>query len=200
MPRRPAQAAFNNLYSSTARALSGHVDRLTRGDLDTQEWREKSHRTLEQKHARAAYLGRKRGGDFSDFNDADVEFGISVAADEAEFLADFAAEIEAGDYTDAEGNLDAERVKRRVSLYCFRLLGTANEAFTLTSEYDALFDWLLGAAERHCRDCPRLASNSPHRLDDLETMPGMNQTECMSGCNCRVKRRSDGIEGFRRPA
>lgn len=49
-----------------------------------------------------------------------------------------------------------------------------------------LIEWRLGAAERHCLDCPLIAANGPYTRDTLPTWPRSGGTQCRSRCLCSL--------------
>jgi hypothetical protein len=83
-------------------------------------------------------------------------------------------------------------------MYADRLLGTASETFVLSLDDDALIHWRLGAPEKSCSDCPRLARNGPYTKASLPTTPSAGATQCLTNCNCRLA--SGGVDCFRRVA
>lgn len=125
---------------------------------------------------------------------------IEAEADrQAAYVAGYRQALESGDprYTDANGDIDPERMKNRNGLYGKTLRGLANLAFAFFSPKGSRFTWNLGTNEDHCFECPELAAvwvDVP--LSTFTTWPGFGDTPCRMNCDCEVTR-SDGIRGFR---
>lgn len=152
-------------------------------------------RLLEDLHVGAIWRGRILGGDRSRIDFPDRYFARQILEEQITYFEDFLAKIDAGFYTRPDGSLSYDAIQNRLRYYIERARGSANDAFLAASGNAEEWDWLLGPAE-HCDDCLIFASLSPLRTDQLWTTPGGCQTACKSKCKCRLKRRSDGKDGF----
>lgn len=151
---------------------------------------------LQDGHVGAWRAGRHLAGDLAPNSPLDVLAGQAIMDEEAFWLQRFVADLEAERYVDADGRLRVELVQQRLALYVSKLRGTANQAFVEHARPDEVFEWRLGAVERHCDDCPRLAAMSPWARDELFTYPSQGGTPCLGNCKCILVRASDGMRAF----
>ncbi len=189
------QVALSQLQVQTTRALDSLAHAFGAGGLTPGEFGDRMAVQLEDAHAQAAMLGRHRAGDMAPLEADDVTFASAVVDAESEYLDAFVRDLECGKYTAENGLPDIARISARAALYAGRLRGTANETFTLASDEDLTFTWVLGGDEEHCEACPDLAQGSPYRAEELPTIPGANATPCLWNCRCSLVR-SDGRTGF----
>lgn len=196
MPRKPTQSDWNRFARGAGRRTKRLVQKYADEKLTAQEFREQFRDLLADRHGRAGYLGRLRGGADWEFDDDDREFGQVIADAEDEFLEAFAMDLDLGRYRTPKGDPDVAAINRRAQMYVKKLRATSNEAFTGTAATDDHIHWIMAAAE-HCEDCKRMARNSPYAPEDLHIYPGSGETACLTNCKCRLKRDSDHVEGFR---
>lgn len=198
--RRPAQHELLRVVRGTEKRIDSLVLRYATGKMTAKEFTAGMETLLENRHARAATLGRNRAGDYLPQTIDDrlyarlVMEGFPGDAGQSHYLQGFLSDLYAGRYTDEEGNPKVNQIRQRSQSYTGRLTGTANELFVLASVLHS-FDWKMGGAE-HCEDCPRLTANSPYTWDRLPTVPRANSTQCKYNCRCYLVR-SDGVTGFR---
>lgn len=195
MAKRPSQVDLEKVAEKARRSNTELAGYLASGQVDADRFGERFEKILVNRHSQAATLGRKRGGDMHADETADREFGEAVVEEERPYIANFVQAIRDGKYTGEDGGIDAEAVTKRMDLYVGKLQSSANEAMTLASDPDLLIHWVLGAAERHCSQCPSLAQNGPYRAGDLNIYPGDGTQECSLGCKCSLKR-EDGLASF----
>lgn len=188
-PRRISQHRMNRLVQVTRSQIRRVTDRLIRGKITPEEWGERMHAILEERHTRAVVLGRMRAGDHTPREADDEKFGKLVADEQLQYLGRFERSIRDGELSDAQ-------IRARAQMYANRLCGTANEVFVLASVTSATFEWMLGGSENHCDDCPELAEAGPYTESTLPTVPRAGETECRMNCLCWLQR-TDGVEGFR---
>jgi len=189
-----SQASLERVVSGTRTQINKIVLDYSTGKLSARRFEESMTQLLEDRHARAAVLGRQLAGDSRARNVADDAFARIVLKQEKEYLRNFTNDLLQGRYTDEEGNPKVSVIQQRALSYTGKLVGTANEAFAAGSQGFS-FDWVMGGAEEHCEDCPRLAANSPYAWDALPTVPRANATQCKFHCRCYLKR-NDGLDGF----
>jgi hypothetical protein len=68
-----------------------------------------------------------------------------------------------------------------------RARGISAQASVDALDLETEITWVLGGTEKHCSDCPRLASISPYFKDDLFTTPGACDTPCLGNCKCHLE-------------
>lgn len=191
---RSAQDELDEAFQQTRNTLQALARAAADGWLNPERFADLFIQSLEEAHTRAVVIGRQHAGDDAAEEDDDRRFAQAIVDDETAFLARFVRDLQDGRYDDRYGNPDIEAVEHRAGLYASRMVGTANEAFVLTSEPGG-WVWVLGAADS-CARCPELAAGSPYEVPPA--VPGANQTPCLQNCRCRL-RRVDGREGFRLP-
>lgn len=195
----PTNKDFARVAHSSLRNMGKLAQRLAQGDLSPDEWGDAFHALLADGHTQSWLLGANRGGrDVTGLNELASRFGQQAADTEGEWLQGFINDLDNGRYLDDEGNLKISAVNNRSRLYVGKFRATANQSFLDSSGFDESFDWVMTALE-HCGDCPRLAALSPYRADELFTVPGQGDTECLGNCRCILVRLSDGIRGFANP-
>jgi hypothetical protein len=199
MQAKPTNKDFARVANSAVRDLAKLAVRLRDGDLSPDEWGDAFQTALVNGHADSWLLGARRGGrDFEGIEELARRFGQHAADQEAEWLQNFINDLEDGRYLDDEGNLRTSAVNARSRLYVGKMRGTANQSFLDAGGLNQEYDWLMTGLE-HCGDCPRLAALSPYRAEELFTVPGQGDTECLGNCTCILVRLSDGVRGFANP-
>ena len=130
--------------------------------------------------------------------------GGRVAQAESQYARKFANELAlmaANVYDQAAEQYRAEAIRLRARSYMGRARGTATDGWTSASLPSDLVDWVLGANEDHCPQCPYMADSGPWLLSGntnqfdyrpLFIRPGENMTVCKFGCQCKLVRHSDG--------
>lgn len=191
---RPSDYTFRRTVQPIRAELYDLIDSLAAGKIDYSKFESEAMRLLTHGHAQGAYLGRKRAGDFSPFENDDRRFAELVMDRERSFLRRFIDDVRNLRYDDGAGGLDVVPIRARMSLYTHKFRGTANETFVLASPVDLEFAWEM-LADEHCNDCPRYAAGGPYKWYELPTYPAAGATQCLTNCKC-VLVRSDGIIGF----
>lgn len=199
----PQQADYQAMVARRKRQIVRVCNRLGAGELSPAQWADAFHAILVQGHADAWMLGRQRAGDLSPRSSLDDLAGSAIADGESEHLNDFLAKLEDpaiaardGGLYDLEGNLKLGKVKNRAQSYLGKMRATAAESFVEAGDDDELYDWVLGAVEEHCPDCPQWAAMSPFMKGTLPLYPGDGTTPCKGNCYCHLVRRSDGRTAF----
>lgn len=137
---------------------------------------------LTRAHTRAVYLGRYAGGDETPPDADDRVFAERVMRDEAQFLDRFVEAIGEGRYTLPDGSLQSRTVRERAELYLYRVQGTANEAWALTTP--ETLTWHLDETAENCEDCLSYAAGGPYDWHSLPAVPRDGSTACKTGCRC----------------
>lgn len=197
--KRPTQADYDSMVRRRRREIRHITEQLAAGDINPDQWADRFDSVLMVGHSRAWHLGRKLAGDLRDFNEDDRLAGLAAKDADAEYLRNFLDAIKSGDarYIDDQGRLRPDAVMNRANLYIGKMRGTSAEAFVAACDDAEQFDWVLGANEHHCEDCPRIARLSPFDKSTLWTYPGKGDTECLGRCLCHVRRRSDRLSAFK---
>lgn len=196
MARTPTQSDWNRFARGAGRRARRLVEKYADETITAQEFGDQFRDLLADRHGRAGYMGRRRGGDDWDFDDDDREFGEVIADGEEEFLSQFVLDLALGRYRNGKGEPDVEAINRRAQLYVRKLRGTSNEAFAGTVALDDLVEWIRGSGDT-CVSCRTWAEGGPYAPEDLPAYPGDGKSECLTNCNCRLRRQSDRREGFR---
>lgn len=195
MARIAYQSDLDKVVLSTRRRLARLVQDL-RDDHDFQAFGERMSILLDDRHSRAAALGRQRAGDLGPREADDDGFAERVMDEESTFIRGFVADLESGKYTDPRSRLvDWRRIQMRAVSYAEKLSATAQEAWTLAGEAEARYLWKLGLRENHCPRCPEIAAGGPYTADSLPAHPRDGSLPCRQNCGCYVVR-TDGRIGF----
>lgn len=182
------------VYRALSTDMKGLVSRVKSGELTSQAFADEAYLLIEEAHAKAWYLGRKRGGIADEFGDGDLAAGTVAADIDSFYLGNWRDDFDNGRYFDGEEWSD-NLLDIRADAYARKIRGTANESFVTASEgLDVDFEWRLGSTE-HCQDCLGYASLNPWLPDELPSFPGDCSTDCKHNCSCTL-RRSDGVVGF----
>jgi len=198
MPK-PTNKDFDRLATETFDKLQTLTRQLANGDLTPDEWGDAFHALLVDSHADAWLLGSRRGGrDVSELQQIANRYGQHYADTETQWLNNFIDDLANGRYTDDAGNLKLSAIDARSRLYVGKLRGNANQAFVDSGTHNESYRWVMTGFE-HCEDCPRLAALSPFTANELYTVPGAGDTECLGHCRCVLVRESDGVRGFTNP-
>lgn len=159
---------------------------------------------LARNHAQAAQLGRQRAGSESPFDSADMDFGYSVALEQARYLDGLVADVQNGRYGEFEKGFDSpevqeenKKLEKRLEAYSGGLIASGNAAWALmTMGAGKEIWWMLGYPERHCIDCPRIAAGNPYSAKNpLTQFPKDGNTRCLWHCYCYL-RDAEGNIGF----
>lgn len=195
--RIPTDSDFAAFLKGIAGQSDALIDDLAAGKLTPREWADAFKWLLNDGHGSAWVLGRRRAGDLSAVTVDDEIIGIGYGDSQADFLLGFLADLEGERYLDEDGNLIVSAVRARANLYVQVMRGTAGAAFVAVSDAKEQFEWVMGAVEDHCADCPELAEASPWDESTLFAFPGDGNTACLGNCKCHLSRASDGRTSFK---
>lgn len=186
------QAQFDSLIRRHQRDVSRLVNRYQSGAIDAEGFGDGLDAVIWNGHSRAIALGRKLAGDKSPLNDDDQLLALDIKDGESEFLNRFVDDLATGRYTLDDGTLNLAQIERRANQYSVKYRASCCQAAVDASAPDEQWNWRLGPTE-HCDSCRLLASASPLTRNELWTMPGSCDTECVLGCSCFLERVSDGL-------
>lgn len=197
--RIPTDKVFGRLVTTHRERILTLTNGLESGTYTPREYIERLFALLEDGHTEAVRLGRGLNEDFSPLEDDDRAFASLVMDGEAEFLTRFLTDIEAGRYTNADGELRTRPVVARAKMYTGKYRGTANEVFVLSSPEGDEFAWHQLTIEP-CEDCPRIEAAGPYTSEQLASIghPGQGRQKCRTNCGCVLVRLSDKRFGFSR--
>lgn len=181
--------------SRLTRQLDPNRKKLSRVTIE--RWADKITALLVDGHSRAWQLGRLHAGDKSPLSDDDRLIGRGIVDNEQQWFEKFISDLEDGRYDLPDGTVNYKAIEARLNLYIGKYRATSAESWVEAGDELEEYEWVLGP-EEHCTDCPRIASRSPYAKDELFAYPGSGDTECLSNCNCVLKRLSDGVESFAR--
>src|SRR5688572_15665831 len=122
MARIAYQSDLDKVVLSTRRRIARLVNEMRAESIDPVEFGDRMAILLEDRHGRAAALGRQRAGDTTPRNASDDLLAAEVVDVEAEYLDAFVKKLQAGGYTDSESGLtDWRRVQDRAISYTEKL-------------------------------------------------------------------------------
>lgn len=191
-----AQADPYDPWQKSAKGLQRNLRRiaaeLKRGDITPATWRNKMDSVIRVGHVEAHIAGQSMGGGTT-YGPEAARIGGILADQESQYLQGFFQDILDGKYIDADGEFREGAFNARQAMYVNKTRGTAYDGFVYASPGNQ-FDWVLGAVEDHCDDCPVLAAGGPYDTSTLYTYPGSADTPCLVNCSCFL-RRDDGRVG-----
>lgn len=192
---RPNQGAWDAFMRLRYAELADIAHQLAIGAITPDEWADRFHAILLEGHANANMMGRNLAGDMMGRTGLDDLVGRGRADLESTWMQPFIEDIVSGRYDDEDGVMSEDAVRNRSQMYAGKMRATTSKAWVDTGPPDILYQWVL-VAENHCDDCPRIAAISPFTVDTLFTHPGDGDTQCLTNCQCYL-RRDDGVEMFR---
>jgi hypothetical protein len=188
---KPADA-----WQSAAQGMNRHLRRLAaqlkRGEITPEEWRRKMDSFIRIGHVEAHLAGQKMAG-IEPYSVEAQRIARIFGDQESQYLQGFLQDIKDGIYLDDDGVFREGAFNARQTMYVQHTRGTAYDGFVYGSAGSS-FNWVLGAVEDHCEDCPILAAGGPYTVESLYTYPSMGDTPCLVNCKCFL-RRDDGVTG-----
>ena len=173
--RRALQAKVSEheaLQAELTRQLRRNYQNFQAGRIDAEEFHNRFQRRLVAAYESAFRAGK---GD-ENLTNKDRRWINTFAANQFEFLNGFVSDLQAG----------REPISNdmRIQLYG----RTAQGAYWkgALSDYDDQIEWVLGMNDNNCESCLELADGSPYAPEDLPTVPGAGDTDCLSNCHCTL--------------
>jgi hypothetical protein len=161
-------------------------------DIDLGAWGDDFYDIILQTNANAIWIGRDLITETdTKFSSNDVLRARGYADVDAEYLQGFLDDLADGRYTDDDGNLKLNQIRNRMRLYLGKARGVSAQASVDGLPLETEIYWRLGSNEKHCGECPTLASISPFFPDDLFTTPGAGDTPCLGNCKCYLEFKLD---------
>jgi len=185
---RTHQSWYEDMITFNWNKVKRTTESLVAQDIALTKWADSFYETLLQANANANWVGRDLvAKGTTKFGVNDMLKARGFADVDAEYLSGFIDDILAGRYTTEDGLLNERQILARQRLYFGKVRGVAGQASVDALEKETLIYWRLGGVEKHCTDCPRLASISPFFKDDLFATPGSCDTECLGNCLCHLE-------------
>jgi hypothetical protein len=181
------QQWFEEMLNYNWRTAKSATEKLIADQIALQRWADDFFDAVLQANANAHWIGRDLIQGNTKFSTSDMLKARAIADVDADYLQGFIDDIEAGRYTDDEGNLIESQILNRQKLYMGKVRGIAGQATVDNLGSDNKIYWTLGGNEQHCADCPILAGISPFLKDDLYTTPGACGTPCLGNCKCHLR-------------
>ena len=188
-PSRSHQAWYEDMIDYNWKTAKNATKGLVNDGIGVESWADKFFDAILQANANSHWIGRDLVSDklFTEFGEVDILAARAIADDDAEYLQGFIDDILDGRYTDENGDLMLDQILNRQKLYMGRARGISAQASVDNLTLETEITWVLGGAEKHCTDCPTLASISPFFKDDLFTTPGACDTPCLGNCKCHLE-------------
>lgn len=187
-PGRSHQAWYKDMLEHNWKKTKNATKRLVDGAIGPEQWADIFFDTVLQANANSHWIGRDlvSTGETT-FGEEDILAARNIADIDAEYLQGFIDDIMSGRYTDEFGNLIEAQILNRQKLYLGKARGISAQASVDALDLETEITWVLGGTEKHCADCPTLASISPFFRDDLYTTPGACDTPCLGNCKCHLQ-------------
>lgn len=187
-PFDPWQKSAKGLHRNLRRIAA----ELKRGDITPAAWRNKMDSVIRIGHVEAHMAGQGMAG-VTAYGPEAARIGRILADQESQYLQGFLQDLIDGKYLDADGEFREGAFNARQMMYVNKTRGTAYDGFVYGSPANQ-FDWVLGAVEDHCDDCPVWAEGGPYDVSTLAIYPSGGDTQCLTNCKCFL-RRDDGVVG-----
>lgn len=181
-----AKGAFASM-----RRLNGE---LRDAKVSANEWRRRMDELLRLAHINAHMAGQRIGGRQA-FQAEAARVGQIYADQESQYLQGYFQDVLDGRYTDEEGQVMVDQMASRSLMYANKTRATAYHGYVGAGDTGEAYDWILGASEENCNDCPVWAEGGPYTSESLATYPGMGDTLCLTNCKCYLVRQSDQTVG-----
>ena len=186
-PGRSYQKWYEDMLNFNWNTAKNASQRLVNGG-NVEAWADNFFDAILQANANSHWIGRDLVSvDPTIFEELDILAARAIADDDAEYLQGFIDDILDGRYTDEAGDLMLDQILNRQKLYMGKARGISAQASVDALDLETEITWVLGGAEKHCSDCPRLASISHYFKDDLFTTPGACDTPCLGNCKCHLE-------------
>lgn len=183
-------------WQGVAKGLRSNVAKLSKsvqqGDVLPSEWRNRFDSVVRLGHIQSHMAGQKIAG-YEPFAPEASRIGAIMGDLESQYIQGFYQDLLNGRYMDDDGVFRTNAFNSRMMMYVQKTRGTAYDGFVYGSP-GATFDWLIGAAEDSCEECPVWAAGGPYTEDTLAIFPGGGDTTCITNCKCYLVRH-DGVTG-----
>ena len=175
--REAVQALSRSRIEAAKREIQQITADFLAGRLPFEEWQRRMTEIIKLAHIEQALLGR---GGVDAMTQQDYASTQQTIQTENQFLQNFAREI-------ASGNLTKKQIAARANLYAqrSRLSGETAIQQNYRDRGYLYMQRFLGAADKHCPDCPRYSALG---VQPVGTLPlPTEQCQCRANCKCSVK-------------
>lgn len=132
--------------------------------------------------------GGVRGAELDDADKAQIQYWLGQ---QGAYIDSFTTEV----FT---SGLTTEQVQARAAMWTNKTLQPMFDAGRISADRNGLYEWELGATEKHCTDCLRL-NGQVHRLKECYVrgwLPKSDKLECEGyQCDCRLTRTRKPAQG-----
>ena len=178
--------AFGNTSADFEQRFLSVSERISNGELTVQQG-ESQLLSLLLTSGRQAYLDGLELGGVNELDDTDEAEVQSFVADQVGFVENYANGI-------ANDKPTREVLEGRTALWVNKSLTQMYNAGRVSADNNGYYVWELGATEKHCEDCQRLAGQV-HRFKEWYSRGWLPQSDRLScqgfQCDCRLKK-TDG--------
>lgn len=192
LPRIDPLDDWQQIAKKVGRNMRRIAKELERGDITPAVWRAKMDSAIRIGHVEAHMAGQRIAGAQGYAGEAQ-RIGRIIGDGESQYLQGFLNDILDGRYLDLDGTFRTQSVLSRQMMYVNKTRASASTGFVYASSGNQ-FDWVLGAVEDHCDECPIMAAGGPYTEETLYTVPGLADHPCLTNCRCFLKR-DDGVVG-----
>ncbi len=147
---------------------------------------------LLQSSGQKAFQDGLREGGVNDLpDDSDLQEIQNIIANSIDYLDPLLQQAFSGDIAPLDVHLRAE-------MWANKTLTQFFNAGRISSDRNAMYEWLLGQTEKHCPDCARL-NGQVHRFKDWyarDWLPQSDRLDCGGfRCDCKLMRTSNPAQG-----
>lgn len=181
--KQVTRAQLDRILDASINKVSANMTALTQqlqdGTLKLYEWQVQMAAEMKMLHVGAAAMGN---GGWANMTLADWGWVGQRVRTQYDYLKNFAHDIASGDQP-----LDG-RLLNRVALYAQAGRGTQREIMRRVAQQRGAQEErnILGAAERHCPQCPSLSALGWVLIG---TLPAVGSRACLSRCHCHIETR-----------
>ncbi|HEV2036895.1 MAG TPA: hypothetical protein VGU71_22315 [Candidatus Dormibacteraeota bacterium] len=187
---------FDALLAYLESRFSEFADAVAAGDISPQEFRYRAERVLRSGYTQAYRYGVGSVDGSVSLDDTDVASIVAAFSEDADYLANFARQIEAGyvpvnpeDRALVEGKM---LLSERADLYANSTRELYYRGQVSAIPDDDQIEWQLGDTE-HCDPCLEAADGSPYSKDTLPGYPG-EICDGLSRCGCGLEYQSQVLQ------
>ncbi len=147
---------------------------------------------LLQSSGQKAFQDGLREGGVNDLpDDSDLQEIQNIIANSIDYLDPLLQQAFSGDIAPLD-------VRLRAEMWANKTLTQFFNAGRISSDRNAMYEWLLGQTEKHCPDCARL-NGQVHRFKDWysrDWLPQSDRLDCGGfRCDCKLMRTSNPAQG-----
>lgn len=192
LPRLAPADDWQQIAKKIGRNMRRIAKQLQREEITPAVWRAKMDSAIRIGHVEAHMAGQRIAGAAGYAGEAQ-RIGRIIGDGESQYLQGFLTDILDGRYIDLDGEFRLGAFESRQMMYVKKTRATSCAGFVYASSGNA-FDWVLGATEDHCEECPIMAAGGPYTEATLYTYPALSDHPCRTSCLCYL-RRDDGVVG-----